>query len=125
MLDIDVPEGHCSLQELQKAYFPLSATRRSRIANGGLHFFFTYPNDGHIYKNALRLHGLTGIDLWVEGSYVVLPPSKLYGRLSYIWSNPKTPIAPLPLWLKEMILEAQRQRGEIPQGLRFARRPGE
>ena len=55
----------------------------------------------------------------------MLPPSKLYGRLSYVWGNTETPIAPLPIWLKDMILEAQQQREEIPQGLRFARSPGD
>jgi len=125
VLDIDVPEGHFSLKELQSSYAPLPNTRRSRTGNKGLHFFFQYPNDGKVYKNAVGLEGKIGVDVRATGGYVVLPPSKLYGRLSYIWGNPETPIAPLPIWLKDMILTAQQQREEYPQGLRFAGTPGE
>src|SRR5712691_5290423 len=109
VLDIDPPEGHFSLKELQNTYTPLPDTRRSRTANKGLHFFFRYPNDGNTYKNAVGLHGMVGVDVRANGGYVVLPPSKLYGRLSYLWGNPDTPIAPLPMWLRDMLLAAQQK----------------
>jgi Bifunctional DNA primase/polymerase, N-terminal len=125
VLDIDPPEGHFSLKELQSSHAPLPETRRSRTGNKGLHFFFQYPNDGNTYKNAVGLNGKEGVDLRATGGYVVLPPSKLYGRLAYMWGNPETPIVPLPIWLKDMILEAQQQRENIPQGLRFAGSPGD
>ena len=125
VLDIDVPEGYFSLQELQATHTSLPETRRSRTANKGLHYFFHYPDDGQTYKNAVGLNGLIGVDVRATGGYVVLPPSKLYGRLSYLWGNPETPIAPLPIWLRDLLLTAQEQRGVIPQGLRFAGSPGE
>jgi hypothetical protein len=100
-------------------------TRRSRTANKGLHFFFHYPDDGNTYKNAVGLNGKEGVDLRATGGYVVIPPSKLYGRLTYTWGNPEAPIAPLPIWLRDMLLTAQQQRESIPQGLRFAGSPGE
>src|SRR6266567_700522 len=125
VLDIDPPEGHFSVKELQATYAPLPDTRRSRTGNKGLHFFFEYPDDGHTYKNAVGLNGLEGVDIRATGGYVVLPPSKLYGRLAYTWGNPETPIAPLPIWLRDLLLEAQQQRESIPQGLRFARSPGD
>ena len=125
VLDIDPPEGHFNLKELQATYSPLPDTRRSRTGNKGLHYFFEYPDDGNVYKNAVGLNGLEGVDIRATGGYVVLPPSKLYGRLAYVWGNPETPIAPLPIWLRDLLLEGQQTREAIPQGWRFASSPGD
>jgi hypothetical protein len=125
VLDIDPPEGHFSLKELQSQYSPLPETRRSRTGNKGLHFFFQYPHDGNMYVNAVGLAGLEGVDIRATGGYVVIPPSKLYGRLAYKWGNPETPIAPLPDWLRDVLIAERQQRESIPQGLRFARSPGD
>lgn len=124
VLDIDMPEGHFSLKELQEKYSPLPDTRRVRTANKGLHYYFQYPQDGQTYRNAVGLQGKIGVDVRANG-YVVLPPSKLYGRLSYLWANPDTPIAPLPIWLRDLLRENQKHREEYPQGLRFAGSPGD
>ncbi len=125
VLDIDPPEGHYSIKELQTTYPPLPETRRSSTANKGLHFFFEYPDDGVSLRNAVGLAGLEGVDIRANGGYVVLPPSKLYGRLAYKWADPQTPIAAAPEWLLQLITEVQQQRESIPQGVRFARSPGE
>src|SRR5712692_2255941 len=125
VLDIDPPDGHFRLKELQNTYTPLPDTRRSRTANKGLHHFFQYPIDGNTYQNAVGLAGHEGVDIRANGGYVVLPPSKLYGKLFYTWGNPETPIAPLPDWLRNIMREERTQRESIPQGLRFARSPGE
>jgi hypothetical protein len=125
VLDIDPPEGYYSLKRLQSSYSPLPDTRKSGTANKGLHYFFEYPNDGHTYKNDVGLNGLEGVDIRATGGYVVLPPSKLYGRLSYKWGNPDAPIAALPIWLRDLMLEVQQKREEIPQGLRFVSSSGE
>ncbi len=125
VLDIDPPEGHFSLKELQQTHTPLPDTRRSSTAHKGLHYFFQYPNDGERFTNAVGLAGLEGVDIRASGGYVVLPPSTLYGRLSYTWGNPETSIAPLPVWLRDLLREAQQKRADIPQGVRFARSPGE
>lgn len=125
VLDIDPPEGYFSLKELQALYAPLPETRRSRTAHKGLHYFFQYPDDGNTYQNAVGLAGQEGVDIRATGGYVVLPPSKLYGRLSYTWGNPQTPITLLPDWLHDLLLEAQQKREEYPQGLRFAGSPTE
>ncbi len=125
VLDIDPPEGYYRLKDLQTTYALLPETRRSSTANKGLHFFFAYPDDGNTYKNAVGLAGLEGVDIRATGGYVVLPPSKLYGRLAYKWADPETPIAAAPEWLLKLITDAQQQRESIPQGVRFARSPGE
>ncbi len=118
VLDIDPPEGHFGLKELQRVYSPLPDTRRSRTANKGIHYFFAYPNEGIILRNAAGLNGLVGVDIRANGGYAVLPPSRLYGRLSYTWGNPQTPIATLPAWLSDLLVKQQREM--IPQNLRFA-----
>src|SRR5260370_1604537 len=120
VLDIDPPEGYYSIKELQTTYSPLPDTRRSRTAHGGLHYFFQYPDDGNRYQNAVGLAGQEGVDIRTTGGYVVLPPSQLYGRLSYTWGNPATPTAPLPDCLRDLLLEAQQKREEYQQGVRFA-----
>ena len=127
VLDIDPSKGgYYGLKELQETYSPLPETRRVSTANKGLHYYFQYPQDNrHTYKNAVGLQGKIGVDVRATGGYVVLPPSKLYGRLSYIWANLTTPIAPLPIWLRDLLIESQQQRESIPQGLRFAGRAGE
>ncbi len=125
VLDIDPPKGYYNLKALQTTYSPLPETRRSGTGNKGLHFFFQYPNDGNTYKNAVGLGNLEGVDIRANGGYVVLPPSKLYGRLAYKWADPDTPIALLPTWLRDLMIAERQQRELIPQGLRFARSPGE
>ncbi len=125
VLDIDPPKGYYNLKQLQTTYSPLPETRRSRTGNKGLHYFFEYPNDGNTYTNAVGLNNLEGVDIRATGGYVVLPPSKLYGRLAYKWADPDTPIAPLPTWLRDLMIAERQQRELIPQGLRFARSPGE
>lgn len=40
-------------------------------------------------------------------------------------ADPDTPIAPLPDWLRDLMIAERQQRETIPQGLRFARSPGE
>jgi hypothetical protein len=123
--DIDPPKGYYNLKKLQNKYSPLPETRRVSTANRGLHFFFEYPIDGNIYKNAVGLNNLEGVDIRANGGYVVLPPSKLYGRLAYKWANPQTPIAPLPTWLSALMTIERQQRELTPQKLRFAGDPGE
>ena len=125
VLDIDPPEGYYNLKGLQTTYSPLPDTRRSRTGNKGLHYFFEYPSDGNTYRNAVGLNNHEGVDIRATGGYVVLPPSKLYGRLAYKWGNPQTPIAPLPVWLSALMIAERQQRELIPQNLRFARNPGE
>jgi len=100
VLDIDPRHGgHQSVQILEKRYGTIPETRMSRTVHGGLHRFYQHPRDGKHYPNAIEFEGLPGIDVRGDGGYVVLPPSKLYGRLSYVWGNTQIPIAPAPPWL--------------------------
>jgi len=124
VLDMDVPEGYYGLKALQEQYEPLPDTRRSRTANGGMHYFFVNPDDGNTYPNVVGLSGQIGVDFRGHGGYVVLPPSTLYGRKHYIWANPDTPLAPLPDWLRTL-LPVKGEHQQFPQGLGFASSSGE
>src|SRR6266446_6435310 len=109
VLDIDPQKGgYYSVKELQKRYNPLPETRRVSTAHKGLHYYFLYPRDAENYTNCVKLAGLEGIDIRANGGYVVLPPSRLFNRLSYTWADPDTPIAPLPTWLRDLILQERR-----------------
>ncbi len=124
VLDMDVPEGYYSLKKLQEHYGSLPETRRSKTAGGGLHYFFAYPQDTNTYGNVVGLKGQIGIDIRAEGGYVVLPPSRLYGRKYYTWADTDTPIAPLPDWLHSM-LPTKGEHREYPHRLGFAAPSGE
>jgi hypothetical protein len=124
VLDMDVPDGYYSLKRLQEDYQMLPETRRSRTANGGLHYYFAYPQDTHTYGNVVGLKGNIGVDIRAEGGYVDLPPSRLYGRKFYTWADPETPIAPLPDWLHSL-LPTKGEHWEYPHDLRFASPMGE
>jgi Bifunctional DNA primase/polymerase, N-terminal len=126
VLDIDPRHnGWYSLKELEKRYGKLPQTRTSRTANGGLHRFFAHPKDANTYPNAIELDHLRGLDVRGDRGYVVLPPSKLFGKLTYKWGQPQLPIADAPKWLLELLTTAKQQRDALPQDFRFADRPGE
>ena len=104
VLDIDPRHGgYFSLKDLERQYGKLTDTKTSSTANGGLHKFFQHPLDGLTYPNTVQLQGLKGIDVRGDGGYVVLPPSKLYNRLSYAWAKTDHPIAQLPAWLQQLL----------------------
>src|SRR6266567_5061348 len=125
VVDMDVPEGHFNLPKLQNTYAPFPQTRRARTANGGLHYYFQYPQDGKRYPGAVGLSGLIGIDVRAEGNYVVLPPSRLYGRKYYQWAKPEQDAAEAPDWLLSLLTQAEEQRHGAQQGWSFASGLGE
>src|SRR5260370_5613398 len=126
VLDVDPRHGgHQSFQALEKRYGTIPETRMSRTAHGGLHRFYQHPRDGKRYPNAIELEGLPGIDGRGDGGYVVLPPSKLYGRLSYVWGNLTVPIAPAPQWLLEALTREKNRQERTLQGDDFTQVAGE
>src|SRR5690242_4200612 len=125
VLDMDVPEGYYNLKTLQERYGQLPHTRTSRTANGGLHFFFQYPNDQKTYRGTVGLDQLIDIDIRAQGNYVVLPPSRLYGRKYYSWARADLAIAPAPDWLLSLLVQAEELKQLSPQDMRFATTTGE
>ncbi len=92
---------------------------------GEFYPFFQYPQDENAYPNTVRLAHLPGLDIRGEGGYVVLPPSTLYNRLRYRWTDPEHEIAPVLDWLLALLPHQEQQREGIPQPMRFAELPGE
>ncbi len=125
VLDMDMPEGYYSLKTLVTGFGTLPETRRSKTANGGLHYFYQYPHDRNTYPGTIGLHTLIGLDVRAEGNYVVLPPSRLYGRKYYTWARPDLPIAQAPQWLLTLLSQAEEQKHLTPQDMRFACSAGE
>jgi len=124
VVDMDVPKGYFGIKELQEQYGQLPPTRTVHTASGGLHYYFQYPKDGTSYPNTVGLAEKIGVDVRAEGGYVVLPPSQLYGRLTYSWSTYELPIAPLPEWL-HALLPKKGEHQQFPHGVRFASPSGQ
>jgi hypothetical protein len=124
VLDMDVPKGYFGLKDLQEQYGALPPTRTVHTASRGLHYYFQYPKDGNTYPNTVGLADRIGVDVRAEGGYVVLPPSKLFGRREYTWATYDAPIAPLPDWL-HALLPKKGEHQQFPHGLRFASPSGE
>jgi len=124
VLDMDVPKRHFGLKEIQERYGRLPLTRTVHTAGGGLHYYFRYPHDGNIYPNTVGLADRIGVDIRGDGGYVVLPPSQLYGRLTYTWTKSNTPIAVLPDWLL-LLLPKKGEHRSYPHDLRSACPSGE
>jgi hypothetical protein len=124
VLDMDVPEGYYNLRELQRRYDILPPTRMSRTANGGLHYFYQYPQNGNTYHGTVALDHLKDVDARAEGNYVVLPPSRLFHKY-YRWNDPEQEIAKAPEWLLSLLPKAEEQRHVYPQGFGFASPSGE
>ena len=125
VVDMDVPEGYYNIRDLQKKYTHLPETRRSRTANGGMHFFYHYPSDGRRFPGTVGLSGFIGVDVRAEGNYVVLPPSRLFGRNYYTWANEDSEISQAPMWLLNLLTQAEEQRHMFQQSLGFAYQAGE
>jgi hypothetical protein len=125
VLDVDPHHGgYQSFQALEKRYGTVPETRMSRTAHGGLHRFYQHPRDGKSYPNAVEFEGLPGIDVRGDGGYVVLPPSKLYGRLSYVWGKTNVPIAPAPEWFLEALTREKSRQERTLQERDFAQEAG-
>lgn len=124
VLDMDVPKGYFGLKALQEQYGKLPETRTTHTAGGGLHYYFQYPDGENSYASTVGLAEQIGVDVRADGGYVVLPPSQLYGRLTYTWATYDAPIAPLPVWL-HALLPKRDEHQVFPHDLRFASPKGE
>lgn len=102
VLDIDVKNnksGAKSLVRLLKAHGELPDTLTVATPSGGYHFYFSYPADAEIDSRSALANG---IDVRGNKGYAVAPPSKIDGE-SYMWVDPRAPIAQAPDWLIKMV----------------------
>jgi putative DNA primase/helicase len=106
VLDVD-PEhdGEASLHALEEHYGQLPTTLMCWTGGGGSHLYFAHPGDVPL-GNVTDLGGLPGLDVKVDGGYVVAPPSLHRSRHLYEWTTPAgslAPLASLPAWLRTLI----------------------
>ena len=102
VVDVDVKNnagGMESLQELEAEFEKLD-TLVVNTPSGGLHYYFSFPQEVETIKckNGFR----KGIDIKADGGYVVAPGSSIDGKL-YEFEDIDKEIAELPLWLLELL----------------------
>ena len=126
VLDVDCNHaagkfGDESLTALEERHGPLPDTWLCLTGGGGLHYYFSYDGDG--IKNDVEF--LPGLDVRTTGGYVVAPPSLHVSGRRYEWEGAHepwdTPIAPLPDWLRDIIIRGKEgsaghgERLEVPE----------
>lgn len=87
VLDVDVKDN--GFETLKK--YDLPPTMTQRTMSGGMHYIYSYPNDGNTYGNKVRFDD--GLDVRGHGGYIAY----------YQFDN--TPIAEAPEWLKQVALK--------------------
>jgi hypothetical protein len=107
VLDVDGEEGWESLHRLEDHKGDLPTTASVTTPSGGQHFYFAHP--GVRVPNSASLIG-DGLDIRGDGGYVLAPPSKV-GDHGYEIDE-EAAIAPLPGWLRELLVERQAKLDE-------------
>ena len=127
VLDFDKKNGgNASKKAIEEKYGKLPATRTHRTGGGGLHYLYSNPN-GTDVRNAAAFGGYSGLDIRANGGYIVMPPSPHESGKCYEVID-KSPIAPVPDWVMEIIktkaiptVSATPGEGQpIPEGQRDA-----
>lgn len=102
VVDVDVKndaDGMASLKQLQDECGEFN-TRIVHTPSGGLHFYFSYPDDANTIKN--RTNMKPGIDIRADGGYVIAPGSSIGGNY-YEFDDEYKEISELPQNLLEML----------------------
>ncbi|HOW75564.1 MAG TPA: VapE family protein, partial [Candidatus Competibacteraceae bacterium] len=121
VLDVDAYKGgEDSLFDLTQRFEPLPMTVQALTGGGGYHYLFAHPGAGVKIRNSVDSLG-TGLDVRGDGGYIIVAPSSHSSGRRYEWElscHPKdTPLAPLPAWLLERIVEIPKgARGPSPSG---------
>lgn len=116
VLDVDMDklkgvDGEAALQALltrEGAVIP--TTRTVRTPRGGRHLYFKHP--GRTVKNSTEKIG-PGLDIRGDDGYVITPPSRTGNGQDYKFEV-EGPIAELPSWLENLIVEPIRNPATTP-----------
>jgi putative DNA primase/helicase len=100
-LDIDDLSAFLRFSK-DKAIPPLKATREHTTGGGGVHRFYSYPQDVHKYGNRAFKQG--GFDIKADGGAVICPGSIHPNGTPYRVSM-NAPIIPAPEWLLALCRE--------------------
>jgi len=116
VLDVDIDDkkeinGEESLQALLENNFAdMPVTRTVRTPRGGKHLYFDSEKT-HIRCSTSKIG--KGLDIKGDGGYVILPPSRNGTGKSYVLEI-EGPIAHIPGWLKDLIVEPERKEPPAP-----------
>jgi hypothetical protein len=103
VLDVDPRNGgNESLDRLKSNHASLPRTPLCLTGGGGWHYYFRHPG---ITPLRGQVPGYAGLDIKGDGGYVVAPSSLHHSGHRYQWVTDwlRTPLAPLPLWLLDLI----------------------
>ena len=131
VLDVDIKHhegkyGDETLQELEKEHGPLPDTWEVITGGGGRHLYFKCddPDLGN------RVRFAPDLDFRGKDGVVIAPPSVHANGNRYVWEAAHEPrdtdLAPLPDWLHDLILKAnkttEKAKKEVPQYIRAGER---
>lgn len=110
VLDVDLPDGPESLDEIESQHGPLAITLEQVTGSGGRHLFFAeIPGDK--IQNSAKIIG-QGLDVRGDGGYVIVAPSSHPSGNRYQWKTPSRNgegetcggmIMPPPPWLLDLV----------------------
>lgn len=112
VLDVDVADGKPGKDTLRSLMAEHDCQRLPETVvavtpSGGLHYYFTYPEDAEVHNSASNRLG-AGLDVRGEGGQVNAAPT-MRAQGSYRWAPLRGPydteVAPAPAWLLEMVVD--------------------
>lgn len=114
VLDVDVADGKPGMETLEllidehDSDWP-NRTPMAITGSGGVHWFFRWPDGGHVATNASRLG--PGLDIRGNGGQVVAAPTIHPNGTPYRWAEDCSPdeveVADAPAWLLELLTPAE------------------
>lgn len=129
VLDIDLPYGYDSFDELQAEVGRIVPAVQAFTQSGGQHLYFKYPPDCNI-RTMHSLNGFPDIEILSDRSFVLAPPSQ-GEKGQYEWEATSSPFdcdpGEIPAGLMEFIFEQQKRSNtagqrstpvKIPEGIR-------
>lgn len=108
VIDIDVKGGGLeTLERWKQEHGDFPSTPTVRTPTGGLHLYFKYPEGASVGSPTSIA---PGVDVRGDGTHVVAPPSMHAVGGLYEWIVAlTTPLAELPVWLLDLILNSKRK----------------
>jgi hypothetical protein len=119
VVDIDGEPGDASRAALEAKHGALPATWAVETARGQ-HLYFRHDHSAARIGNSASKIG-DGIDIRGDGGFVLAPPSIHPDGHVYRWAEGcgphQIPIAPLPDWLRELLIDRPYERSSAPISL--------